>query len=63
MKLETRSLHPALGVEILNCRVSPDMDAATFATLRHEFEQYSVVLLRNQDLSPKDQEAFTKRFR
>jgi taurine dioxygenase len=63
MKLKTRKLHPALGVEVLDLEITPDMDDAAFAALRHEFEQNSLILLRNQDLSPKDQEAFTKRFR
>jgi taurine dioxygenase len=63
MKLETRPLHPLFGVEILNCRVGPELGDETFAALRHQFEQHSLVLLRNQDLLPKDQESFTRRFR
>jgi taurine dioxygenase len=63
MKLETRKLHPLFGVEILNCKIGPGLDEETFAALRNEFEQHSLVLLRDQSLMPAEQEAFTRKFR
>jgi taurine dioxygenase len=63
MKLATRPLHPLFGVEVLDCHVGPNLNQETFQSLRHEFEQNSLILLRNQDLSPRDQESFTRRFR
>lgn len=63
MTLRTRPLHALFGVEVLDCHIGPELSDAAFQELRHVFEQNSLVLLRNQDLSPKDQESFTRRFR
>lgn len=63
MKLTTRPLHPLFGVEVLDCRAGPQMPDEAFDALRAAFEQHSLVLLRDQDLSPAEQEQFTRRFR
>jgi taurine dioxygenase len=63
MKLETRPLHPEFGVEVLGLRIGDGLDDATFAALRDQFERNSLVLLRDQSLSPPEQERFTRRFR
>lgn len=63
MKLETRPLHPLFGVEILGFDVGPDLDDDAFGALKGAFEESSLVLVRDQDLSPKDHEALTLRFR
>lgn len=63
MKLATRPIHPLFGVEILDCTISAAMDQAEFQALRDELDRNSLVLVRGQDVSPADHEAFTKRFR
>jgi taurine dioxygenase len=61
--LKTRPLQPMFGVEVQDLTVGPDLTDAEFAELRGLLEEKSVVLLRGQDLSPANQEAFTRRFR
>ncbi len=63
MSLKTRPLHPEFGVEILDCRIGPDLSDEEFLEVRSAWEKNSLVLVRNQDLSPADQEKFTLRFR
>ena len=63
MQLETRPLHPEFGVEVLGLRIGDGLDDTTFAALRDLFERHSLVLLRDQSLSPPEQERFTRRFR
>jgi taurine dioxygenase len=63
MSLRTRPLHPKFGVEIMDVRIGPDLPEEKFQEVRSAWEQHSLVLLRNQDLSPADQEKFTLRFR
>ena len=63
MSLKTRPLHPKFGVEIMDVRIGPDLLDEKFHEVRSAWERHSLVLLRNQDLSPADQEKFTLRFR
>jgi len=63
MSLRTRPLHPKFGVEIMDVRIGPDLSDEKFQEVRSAWEQHSLVLLRNQDLSPAEQEKFTLRFR
>jgi alpha-ketoglutarate-dependent 2,4-dichlorophenoxyacetate dioxygenase len=62
MKLQTRSLHPDFGVEILAVDVSQSLEDALFEELETAVEQYSVVLLRGQSLDDAGQLAFSRRF-
>lgn len=62
MPLATRPLHPLFGVEILGLKIGPDLDEATFGEVRRALDEHSVVLLRDQSLSPAVQEGFTRRF-
>jgi taurine dioxygenase len=62
MPIATRPLHPLFGVELLGIQAGPELDDATFATIRDALHTHSLVLLRNQSLSPKAQQDFTARF-
>ena len=59
--LETRPLHPLLGVEIVGVDVSR-ADAGVFARIVAEFEEHSVLLFRGQTLDDEAQVAFSRRF-
>jgi len=62
MPLTTRPLHPLFGVEIQGLQIADGLDDATFAELRNALDQHSLVLLRNQSLTPAEQQRFTERF-
>ncbi|HUG38426.1 MAG TPA: TauD/TfdA family dioxygenase [Candidatus Limnocylindrales bacterium] len=61
MTLETRPLHPSFGVEIVGVDLRRLGDA-TFALVRHAFEEHSVLLFRAQPLRDDEQVAFSERF-
>jgi alpha-ketoglutarate-dependent 2,4-dichlorophenoxyacetate dioxygenase len=61
MALQTRSLHPLFGVEILGVDVRR-ADDATFAEIVDAFEEHSVLLFRGQSLGDEEQIAFSRRF-
>ncbi|HEY7540620.1 MAG TPA: TauD/TfdA family dioxygenase [Methylomirabilota bacterium] len=59
--LETRPLHPLLGVEIVGVDVR-HADAGVFARIADAFEEHSVLLFRGQTLDDEAQIAFSRRF-
>ena len=59
--LETRPLHPLLGVEIVGVDVTR-VDAAAFQRIAAAFEEHSVLLFRGQTLDDEAQIAFSRRF-
>lgn len=61
MGLETRALHPLLGVEIVGVDVTR-VDDATFTEIVHAFDEHSVLLFRGQPLTDAEQVAFSQRF-
>ncbi len=61
--LTTRRLRPLFGIEVLDLEIGPDLSDDKFRQLRRLFELHSVMLPRDQNLSPADQEASTGRFR
>ena len=61
MGLQTRPLHPMLGVEVEGVDVRR-VDDATFAEIARRFEDHSVLLFRGQSLADDDQIAFSRRF-
>jgi len=61
MAVQTRSLHPLFGVEILGVDVRR-ADDATFAEIVDAFEEHSVLLFRGQSLGDEEQIAFSRRF-
>ena len=61
MALETRPLHPQIGVEIVGVDVRR-VDDPTFAEIRRAFEDHSLLLFRGQSLGDGEQIAFSERF-
>jgi len=59
--LETRPLHPLLGVEIVGVDVNHLADDV-FARIVDAFEEHSVLLFRGQTLDDERQIAFSRRF-
>jgi taurine dioxygenase len=51
-----------LGKEVLGLDISQELDEATFAKLRDAYDQHSVLLFRNQRLSPEQHIRFSKGF-
>lgn len=61
MALETRALHPLLGVEIVGVDVR-HVVADVFQRIVEAFEEHSVLLFRGQTLDDEAQIAFSRRF-
>jgi taurine dioxygenase len=62
MKLETRPLSPALGVEIRNMDLARDLSPETLAAIEAEWLQHGVVLFRNQTWGEDDQRRLARHF-
>lgn len=62
MALTARPLHPLFGVEIAGVDLDAPLDDATFAAIRAEFEEHSLLLFRGQTLDDDAQVAFSRRF-
>ena len=50
MTIELRPLHDDFGIEILNVDISAGLDDAEFAEIERAVEDYSVVLIKHQNL-------------
>jgi len=61
MSLTTKTLHPALGVEIVDIDVTR-VDDASFQEIVAAFEEHSVLLFRGQSLTDEQQIEFSRRF-
>ena len=61
MALETRRLHPGVGVEILGVDVRL-VDDPVFEEIVDAFERHSVLLFRGQTITDAEQIAFSRRF-
>ena len=59
--MAVRNLSDALGAEVSGVDVS-NMDDATFNEIRDIFHDNLVMVVKNQDLSPAEQTAFSRRF-
>src|SRR5712692_1766540 len=59
--LETRRLHPVLGVEIIGVDVRRIEDAR-FREIVDAFDEHSVLLFRRQQISDQEQIDFSRRF-
>ena len=53
---------PMLGKEILDLDISQALDEKTFLKLRNDFDENSVLVFRNQSLSPEQHIRFSKGF-
>ena len=62
VSLEVRSLSSALGVEVLGADLSKPEDDEQFETVHQALLNHNVVVLRDQDISPADHVAFSRRF-
>jgi len=62
MTLTLRRLHPLFGVEIIGVDTGQPMTDATFSDVRAAFEEYSLVVFRDQTLDDESQVAFSQRF-
>jgi taurine dioxygenase len=60
MKLETRPVSPALGVEILNLDLSAPITPETAAELRTLYDAHHLLLLRDQDIDAEAQVRFSE---
>lgn len=61
----TVSIHPfetALGAEVSGLDLSRPVDDESFTVVREAYEKYSVLLFRNQELTPQQQIDFSRRF-
>ena len=52
----------AAGAEITGFNLSTDLNDANFAVIQDALDEYGVIYLRNQTLTPSQQVAFTERF-
>ena len=55
-------LTPFLGAEVLNVDLSTEIDDDTFAVIHEAFVTHSVLIFRNQKLSPQNMIDFSQRF-
>jgi taurine dioxygenase len=62
MKLETKPLPGPFGVEILGLSLKDGLDAATTRQLIDIFHQNQIIVIRDQDLTFEQYDAFTRNF-
>ena len=55
-------LTPFLGAEVLNVDLSAEINDDTFAVIHNAFVTHSVLIFRNQKLSPQNMIDFSQRF-
>ncbi|MDH3220275.1 MAG: TauD/TfdA family dioxygenase [Gammaproteobacteria bacterium] len=60
--IQARPLSPALGAEIDGVDIAAGIDDEQFTELRQAFVDYSVIFLRDQDLTPDQHIAFAERW-
>lgn len=60
--IETRALHPSIGIEIRGLDLSAPLDAATLAVVRDLWQKHLVLLFPDQSLTEEQQIAFTRNF-
>lgn len=62
MSFEIRFTEAPLGHEICGLDLSKELSEAEFDAVQNAYDQYGVVVLRNQHITPDQQLAFSKRF-
>jgi len=60
MALEIRKLNPLFGAEVRGVDIAGGLEDATMAAVRAAFEEYSVLVLPDQDLDDERQIAFSR---
>lgn len=61
-KLKTRRLSNAFGVEIMDVDLGNRLGDATIASIRALWNEYGIVLLRNQEITPQQLIEYSRRF-
>ncbi|MSQ21600.1 MAG: hypothetical protein EXR39_19190 [Betaproteobacteria bacterium] len=61
-KLKTRRLAYAFGVEIMDMDLRERLDDTTIASIRALWNEYGIVLMRNQDITPRQLIDYSRRF-
>ncbi len=61
-ELEVRRVSPALGAEILNVDLREDLPDETIAGIRNALNENCLVVIRDQDITPEQHVAFSRRF-
>ncbi len=62
MRIEVRPLSTALGAEVLGADLSQPDDNAQFEVVHKALLDHNVAVVRDQDISPGDHVAFSRRF-
>ena len=62
MSFEVRPTGAAAGAEILGVDLSNDLDAAGFAPIQAALDEYGVIVLRDQTITPEQQLALSRNF-
>jgi taurine dioxygenase len=62
MSIEIIPARAALGAEISGVDLALPLDDATFATIERAFNDHGVIFFRDQNITPLQQVAFTRRF-
>ena len=62
MRFDTRKITASFGLEILDIDLSKELKAQDYAWLIELYHQHSMLLFRNQSLSPKSQAALAHHF-
>ena len=60
--LKFSDLAPFMGTEVHGLDINQPLSDEKFATLRRKFAERSILLIRNQDLSPVSHITFSQRF-
>ncbi len=62
MPIEIRPLSAALGAEVVGVDLSRPLDDNTFARIHEAHLEHLVLAIRDQDLTPEQHIAFSRRF-
>jgi taurine dioxygenase len=62
MSIEIVPTGTAIGAEIRSVDLTRPLDAATFAEIEAAFDEHGVIILRDQEITPEQQVAFSTRF-
>ena len=62
MAIKIKKLHNKFGAEILNYKLSKDLNHKSFKEILKTFNEYGILLFRNQNLSIKNQVTFGRKF-
>jgi taurine dioxygenase/putative 2-oxoglutarate oxygenase len=61
MTMELRPVHPGFGAEVVGIDLAGELDTETVAAIEAAWTRHSILLFRDQRMSPAQQVAFTRR--